>query len=110
MRLLLDERLPTELAENLPGHSVRTVQQMAWLGVKNGRLLKLIAESGQFDVFVTVDKNLPHQQNLSALPFAVVVLRVRSTRVKDVLAQAPELLRQLNKTKPGQAIVVELPA
>jgi len=110
MRLLLDECLPVELAENLPGHTVRTARQMGWLGVKNGRLLKLIAESGQFDVFVTVDKNLPHQQNLSALPFAVVVLRIRSTRVKDVLAQAPELLRRLPAAKPGQAIVIALPA
>ncbi len=110
MRLLLDECLPTELAGNLPGHTVSTARQMGWLGVKNGRLLKLIAESGQFDAFVTVDKNLPHQQNLSALPFAVVVLRVRSTRVNDVLAQAPELLRRLSEAKPGQAIVVALPA
>jgi predicted nuclease of predicted toxin-antitoxin system len=110
MRLLLDECLPVELAKNLPGHAVRTARQMGWLGIQNGRLLKLIAEAGQFDVFVTVDKNLPHQQNLSALPFAVVVLRVRSTRVTDVLAQAPELLRRLPATKPGQAIIIALPA
>jgi predicted nuclease of predicted toxin-antitoxin system len=110
MRLLLDECLPVELAENLPGHTTRTARQMGWLGIQNGRLLKLIAESDQFDVFVTVDKNLPHQQNLSALPFAVAVLRVRSTRVTDVLAQVPELLRRLPETKPGQAITVAMPA
>lgn len=81
---------------------------MGWLGIQNGRLLRLIAESGQFDVFVTVGRNLPHGQNLSALPFAVVVLRVRSTRVTDVPAQAPELLRRL--PEPGQAIVMALPA
>lgn len=109
MRLLLDECLPVELAENLPGHTVRTVRQMGWLGVQNGRLLKLIVESGQFDVFVTVDKNLPHQQNLGTLPFAVAVLRVRSTRVADVIAQAPELLRRLPETKPGRTVVVALP-
>jgi hypothetical protein len=110
MRLLLDECLPLELAENLPGHTVRTARQMGWLGIQNGRLLKLIAESGQFDAFVTVDKNLPHQQNLGALLFAIVVLRVRSARVSDVLAQAPELLRHLPEARPGQAIVIALPA
>src|SRR4051812_2140522 len=110
MRLLLDECLPLELAEHLPGHVSRTARQMGWLGIQNGRLLKLIAESGEFDVFVTVDKNLPHQQNLSALPFAVAILRVRSTRVADVVAQASELLRLLHEAKPGQAIVIALPA
>jgi len=60
-------------------------------------------------VFVTGDKNLPYQQNLRALPFAVAVLRVRSTRVPDVLAQAPELLRRLPEARPGEALIVSLP-
>ena len=106
MRLLLDECLPIDLAGALSGHEVRTARQMRWLGIQNGRLLKLIAESGAFDGFVTVDKNLPHQQNLARLPFAVVVLRVPSTRVRDVLALVPELLRRLPEARPGQALVV----
>lgn len=110
MRLLLDECLPVELAVHLPGHEAMTARQMGWLGIKNGRLLKLIAESGQFHAFVTVDRNLPHQQNLLGLPFAVVVLRVRSTRVPDVLAQASGLLGILSSAKPGAVLVVELPA
>jgi predicted nuclease of predicted toxin-antitoxin system len=110
MRLLLDECLPVELAAHLPGHTVRTVRDMGWLGIYNGRLLKLIAESAAVDVFLTVDKNLPHQQNLRGLPFAVAVLRVRSTRVSDVLAQAPALLRCLPDARPGEAMVVALPA
>ncbi len=109
MRVLLDECLPVELAVHLPAHEVRTARRMGWLGVKNGRLLKLITESGQFDVFVTVDRNLPHQQNLHGLPFAVVILRVRSTRVPDVLAQAPSLLGALADAKPGGVLTVELP-
>jgi len=109
MRLLLDECLPADLADALAGHDVTTVRQMHWLGFENGRLLKLIADSEKFGAFVTVDKNLPHQQNLRALPFAIAVLRVRSTRVPDVLALAPELLRQLPECRPGQALVVALP-
>lgn len=109
MRLLLDECLPVELAAHLPGHEVRTARQMGWLGIKNGRLLKLITESGQFDAFVTVDRNLPHQQNLRGLNFAVVVLRVRSTRVPHVLAQAPGLLAALASVQPGAVVLVELP-
>lgn len=109
MRVLLDECLPVELAFHLSAHEVRTARQMGWLGIKNGRLLELIAESGRLDAFVTADRNLPHQQNLRGLPFAVVILRVRSTRVPDVLEQAPALLGALAKASLGGVLTVELP-
>jgi hypothetical protein len=50
MRLLLDECLPKDLAGKLPGNHVCTVPQAGWASISNGRLLRLIAESGQFDV------------------------------------------------------------
>jgi hypothetical protein len=61
MRILLDECLPRDLARQLPGHKVKTVPQSGWASVSNGKLLRLIADSGKFDVFLTVDKNLPQQ-------------------------------------------------
>jgi hypothetical protein len=67
MRILLDECLPARLRHVNGEHEVRTVRQEGWPGEKNGKLLKLIAESGEFDVFVTMDKNLPRQQQLSEL-------------------------------------------
>ena len=72
MRLLLDESVPSRLRRSLPDHAVRTVVEMGWSGVKNGRLPALAAN--EFDAFVTVDKNLPYQQNLTTLPIAVLVL------------------------------------
>ena len=74
MRILLDECLPKDLAGELQGHTVKTVPQAGLASIKNGKLLRLIADSGKFDVFVTVDKNLPREQKLDNLPFAVVVL------------------------------------
>ena len=68
--------------------------------------MKLIAGSSRFDVFVTVDKNLRHQQNLRAIPFAVAVLRVKSNNLADVRPFAPELLRRLPQLKPGDVIVL----
>jgi predicted nuclease of predicted toxin-antitoxin system len=62
MRLLLDESVPSRLRRSLTKHSVRTVVEAGWSGVKNGKLLALAA--AEFDAFVTVDKNLPFQQNL----------------------------------------------
>ena len=72
MRLLLDESVPSRLRRSLPDHAVRTVVEMGWSGVKNGTLLALAAN--EFDAFVTVDKNLPYQQNLTTLAIAVLVL------------------------------------
>jgi hypothetical protein len=103
MRILLDECLPKDLAGELHGHTVKTVPQAGWASIKNGKLLRLIADSGKFDVFVTVDKNLPRERKLDDLPFAVVVLRVKSNRLADVKPFAPELLRRLSRFQPGRA-------
>ena len=56
MRILLDESLPRRLSRALGEHTVTTVVEAGWSGVKNGRLLELAA--GQFDVFITADRNL----------------------------------------------------
>ncbi len=57
MRVLLDEQLPRQLASHLTGHDVRTVQQEAWAGTKNGELLRWAVGAG-FEAFVTADQNL----------------------------------------------------
>jgi hypothetical protein len=106
MRLLLDECLPARLRLFGEGHQIRTVQQLRWPGVKNGALLKLIAESGDFDVFVTMDKNLPKQQKVAELPFAVAVLRARSNRFADTKPLMEELLDRLSETRPGEVLVI----
>ena len=109
MRVLLDECLPRDLVRALPGFDPKTARQMSWLGIKNGRLLKLIGDSRAFDVFVTVDKNLPYQQNLAEISFAIVVLTLKSNRVNDVLAHVPELIRRLPDLKPGDVVVLVPP-
>ena len=90
MRLLLDESLPSRLRRSLPSHSVKTVVEMGWGGVKNGKLLEL-ASQRQFDVFLTADKNLPYQQNLAKLPIAVVILSAHSNELPHLLPLIPLL-------------------
>ena len=109
MRVLLDECLPARFCRDLPGHEAKTVPQAGWAGIKNGRLLKLISGSSRFDVFVTMDKNLRHQQNLRAIPFAVAVLRAKSNNIADVRPFAPELLRRLPQMKAGEVVVLSPP-
>ncbi len=71
MRILIDESLPRYLKRVLPMHEVSTVQDMGWTGTKNGALLAKAAL--HFDVFLTGDKNLRYQQNLTQFNLAIVV-------------------------------------
>jgi hypothetical protein len=73
MRVLLDQGTPAPIARHLPSHVVRTAHQQGWATLGNGELLA-VAESDGFDVFITTDKNLRYQQNLSARRIAVVVV------------------------------------
>jgi predicted nuclease of predicted toxin-antitoxin system len=109
MRVLLDECVPARLRHDLTGCEVQTVPQAGWAGIKNGKLLKLIADAGKFDVFLTVDKNLPHEQNVSGFSFAVVVLRARSNSIADVRPFVPEILRRLSGFQPGKVFILNQP-
>lgn len=105
MRLLLDESVPARLRRHLPSHSVRTVVEMGWSGVKNGDLLRLAAAS--FDVFITVDKNLPYQQSLATLPLAVIVLDAQSNDLPALLPLVPKLETSLRNVQPRTYVLIE---
>ena len=106
MRLLLDESIPSRLRRSLTEHSVRTVVEAGWSGVKNGKLLALAA--AEFDAFVTVDKNLPFQQNLATLPIALVVLDSVSNELSALLPLVPALLHELASLQPKSYTLVKL--
>ena len=98
MRLLLDESVPRRFRSSLAKHEVRTVIEMGWGGIQNGQLLALAADN--FDAFLTVDKNLPYQQNLITLPIAVIVLDAVSNELAALLLLLPALERALSSLKP----------
>lgn len=100
MRVLLDENLPHDLISPLSRHAVSTVQSMGWAGVENGDLLRMA--SGQTDAFVTMDRKLGRQQDLSHLPFGVVLVVARSNRVQDLLPLVPDILVVLDRIQPGR--------
>ncbi len=77
---------------------------MGWATIKNGRLLRLAEQ--EFDVFVTVDRNLSFQQNLPKFDLAVAVLRARSNRLEDLQPLAAPLLAALPEMKPGKVVVI----
>jgi len=104
MRLLLDECVPARLRRALPAHYVSTVVAEGWSGIKNGKLLALAA--GNFDAFITVDKNLPYQQNTATLPVAVVVLDAASNELSYLLPLVPFLELRLSALVEGSYVLV----
>lgn len=99
MRVLLDECVPRALRNELLGHEVKTVAEPGWAGVKNGALLKLAAKD--FDVLLTVDRNLEYQQNFSGLELAVIVVDAPSNDVAVLRPLMPAVLEALSKVKAG---------
>lgn len=103
-RVLLDECLPAKLRREIPGYRVRAVREYGWAGKLNGELLR--AANAEFDIFVTVDRNLLHQQNLSGLQLAIVELVVFRTRIQEIRRLLPELMAALNLIEPGQIVTI----
>lgn len=104
LRILLDECLPKRLKGDLAGHDARTVPEMGWASKRNGELLALA--EGQFDVFLTVDRNLSFQNNVDRVAIAVVVLRAKGNKLSDLRSLVPELLTVLGTAAPGQVVLV----
>ncbi|MGV0025584.1 DUF5615 family PIN-like protein [Phormidesmis priestleyi] len=104
MKLLLDECIDRRLAREFVGYEVKTVPQMGWAGIKNGQLLALVEE--EFDVFITVDRNLSFQQNLPQFDVAVVVLQAPSNRLADLKPLVPAVLAILPIAVKGQAATI----
>jgi hypothetical protein len=84
---------------------VRTIRELGWAGKKNGELLALMAGAG-FEVLLTVDQNLRHQQNLAASGVAVVVMVAPSNRLADLVPLVPSVEAALLGIKPGDAVEV----
>ena len=104
MRVLLDECVDWRLLRDLAGHDVKTARQMGWSEVKNGKLLRLTAE--QFDVFVTVDRNLSFQNKVVDLPVAVIDMVAPTNRLIDLRALLPRLLPAIKLAAAGQVVFI----
>ena len=106
MRVLLDECVPRGLRHELSGHDVKTVAEMRWAGIKNGALLERAEK--QFDVFLTVDRGLEHQQNLAGYDIAVVVVHSLSNDIAVLRSLMPQVRSALVRAKPR--VVTHAPA
>src|SRR5262245_39958559 len=100
MRLLLDESLPYRLKTVFPDHRANTVTEMGWKSPSNGELLA--RASGLFQVFLTADRKLQYQQNMTRFDIAIIVLIARRNRFEDYEPLIPRLLDALARIGPGE--------
>jgi predicted nuclease of predicted toxin-antitoxin system len=105
MRILIDECLNWRLGRALVGHDAVSVQKMGWAGVKNGKLLALAVQN-HFDVFLTADRNLAFQQNITECAIAVVVLEPEGIQLRQTLPLVPKVLAILPNLKPRTIVRV----
>jgi hypothetical protein len=98
VKVLFDQGTPAPLRRALVAHSVETANERGWSELQNGDLIAA-AEAAGFEVFITTDRNLKHQQNLASRHLAIVVLLTTSwPRIRQAL---PAVVEAVDAATPG---------
>ena len=100
MKVLIDECLPKKLKREVDADFVQTVPEAGWADTKNGALLSL-AEAN-FDVLLTNDQNMEHQQNLTKIDLAFIVLVALTNDIDDLKPLMPAANEALQTIKAGE--------
>ena len=106
MRTLLDECLPRKLKGELQllGFVVTTVPEAGLAGKTNGELLRLI--ESQFDIFISLDKNIQYQQNLKSSSIAFILLQAADSRYETLKVFIPKIAALIPSMKPSQFVII----
>lgn len=106
MRILFDQGTPVPLRQFLQGHQVSTAAQEGWHQLKNGDLLSAAEQAG-FDLLLTTDRNMPHQQNLEGRRIGVMVLNCQQW--PTLRPHVPLVVAALQSCASGSFTIVEIP-
>lgn len=107
MKVLLDECLTRKAKKYLDEFEVVTVPEASFNGLKNGKLLGAAAEEG-FNILLTIDKNIDHQQNIGKFAIAIVILDVLQSHIRYVEPLIPIFKAQIGSYEPGNAYIMTL--
>ena len=107
MRILLDECVPARLREAFPGQEVQSVPGIGWRTSKDRPLLNFAQD--RFDVFVTVDRRLAAQNDLSSLRLGFIVARVPNNRLNGFKPIFEQLNAAALRVRQGEIIHVVSP-
>lgn len=105
MKILLDECVTKHLKPHLDQHEVFTVREMKWSGIKNGKLMSLCVLYN-FDMLLTIDKNLQYQQNLEKYPLVIVIFDSPSSTIKELVTFLPLFQKQLEMFEKRRAYLL----
>jgi hypothetical protein len=103
-RVLFDEDVPRQLRRDLSEFRIRTVQEEGWGSMKNGELLR--RSSATFDVLLTADKRLRHEQNIGKFTIGVVVLATRDVRLPRLQELVSEIRGAIRDVQPGTVVII----
>ena len=107
MKILLDECVTKKLKKHLGGHQVYTVFEMGWSGLKNGKLLSKCVEN-EFDVLLTIDKNISSQQSLDKYPIALVIFDTGSSKIDSLMKFVAPFESHIPTLKKNKATLIVL--
>lgn len=99
MRILFDQGTPVPLRPLLVGHAVDTAYERGWSTLANGDLLNA-AEAASYDVFITTDQKLQHQQSLAGRRLGILVLP--TTRWPEIQRHAAVIVGAVAAVHPGE--------
>ena len=100
MRILFDQGTPAPLRHALTAHTVATAYEMGLAELDNGALLE--AAESAFDVFITTDQNLRHQQKLTGRRLAILVLP--TTSWPTIQPRVPQVAAAVDALRPGDLV------
>ena len=106
MKLLLDECVTKRLKSHLAEFEVRTVREMGWGGIKNGKLMALCVENN-FDLLLTIDKNLMFQQNLNKYSLTIVVIDSLTSKIEELIEYLPSFKSKIESFQKSQAYIID---
>ena len=104
MRILIDECVHVGVKRAFTGHAIKTVTEIGWRSTKDVPLLAFAQD--QFDVFITIDRNLERQQNLAKLKMGIIVVRVPSNEITYYDPLFEKIKEAAETVRPGQILYV----
>ena len=106
MLILLDHGTPRPLRAYLPSHTVHTAAQMEWDRLPDGRVLTM-AEEAAYDLLITPDQKIRHQQNLAARGIAILILMKNDWSL--IRPCIDDINATIDRIQPGEYIEVDIP-
>jgi predicted nuclease of predicted toxin-antitoxin system len=105
MKLLLDECLPLDFRHCFPNHQTHTAEWAGFKGTKNGHLLRA-AEAAGYNVLLTVDHGIPHQQRPGGRNISIILIRAQTNQLEDLTPLADAVEQALANIRPGETVTV----